>query len=387
MKRFFLRYATLSAFALLPFGLIYGQQKHKQQHMSDKTSDQPYLLLGTYTNSGQSKGIYVYKFNTQTGEATPVSEAATSNPSYLAVSPDRHFVYAVNEDGGPGSVSSFAFDHASGRLSFINKVPSEGQWPCYVSVSRNGKFIAVANYGSGNAAVFPVSNGSIGAAADRVQHAGTGPVTDRQEKAHAHAAIFSPDNKYLFVNDLGIDKIMCYNFAASTGKLTPATAPFVQVKPGSGPRHLVFDASGKFAYLMTELSGEVLVYAYADGRFTLLQTISSHPADFKGKIGSADIHLSPDGNFLYASNRGDANSLAIFKRDKSSGKLTSIGFQSTLGVMPRNFNFDPGGNFLLAAHQESNDVVIFKVDKKTGLLTDTGKRIKVGSPVCVQWVE
>lgn len=256
-----------------------------------------------------------------------------------------------------------------------------------MSVSRNGKFIAVANYGSGNAAVFPVSNGSIGAAADRVQHAGTGPVTDRQEKAHAHAAIFSPDNKYLFVNDLGIDKIMCYNFAASTGKLTPATAPFVQVKPGSGPRHLVFDASGKFAYLMTELSGEVLVYAYADGRFTLLQTISSHPADFKGKIGSADIHLSPDGNFLYASNRGDANSLAIFKRDKSSGKLTSIGFQSTLGVMPRNFNFDPGGNFLLAAHQESNDVVIFKVDKKTGLLTDTGKRIKVGSPVCVQWVE
>ncbi|MBV7533138.1 lactonase family protein [Chitinophaga sp. sic0106] len=355
--------------------------------MSGKPSDQPYLLLGTYTNSGQSKGIYVYHFNTQTGEATPVSEAATTNPSFLAVSPDQHFVYAVNEDSGPGGVSSFAFDHSSGRLSFINKVPSHGQWPCYVSASSNGKFIAVANYGSGNAVVFPVNKGHIGVAADQVQHTGTGPVADRQEKAHAHAAFFSPDNKYLFVNDLGIDKIMCYNFAASTGKLSPATAPFVQVKPGSGPRHMVFDATGKYAYLMTELSGEVLVYSYADGRFTLLQTISSHPADFKGKIGSADIHLSPDNNFLYASNRGDANSLAIFKRDKISGKLSVTGFQSTLGVMPRNFNFDPAGNFLLAAHQESNDVVIFKVDKQTGKLTDTGKRIKVGSPVCVQWIK
>ncbi|MDI3319100.1 lactonase family protein [Pinibacter soli] len=391
---------VLTIIALLSFSGAFAQKKkkkstaHKQSSTkpastaSSASPSEPYLLLGTYTFSGKSKGIYVYKFDAVTGEATEVNNVPSSNPSFLALSPDRKTVFAVNEDKGPGAVSSYAFDKKDGALSFINTEPTSGENPCYVATSKNGKFIAVANYSSGNYLIYPVEkDGSIGEPVEKIKDEGTGPNTKRQEKPHAHATVFSPDNKYLFVNDLGTDKIMVYHFNASTGSLTPANTPFVKVKPGSGPRHMTFDASGKFAYLMTELSGEVVVYKYNEGQFKEVQTISSHPADFKGAIGSADIHISPDGNFLYASNRGDANSIAIFKRDAATGKLTSVGFQPTLGVTPRNFNFDPSGNFLLVAHQQSDNVVIFKVDKKTGLLTDTGKRINVGSPVCVFWVK
>lgn len=400
MKNPIARIATLTIIALLSFSGSFAQKKKKKtsttKHTTTKTTkasttssgSDPYLLLGTYTNNGKSKGIYVYKFNSQSGEATEVNNIPTSNPSFLALSPDKKIVYAVNEDNGPGAVSSFSFDKKDGSLSFINTEPTSGESPCYVAVSKNGKFIAVANYSSGNYLVYPVDNsGNISEAVEKIQDYGTGPNTQRQEKAHAHATVFSPDGKYLFVNDLGTDKIMVYHFNAATGALTPAKQPFVNVKGGSGPRHITFDANGKFAYLITELTGEVIVYKYAEGTFKEIQTISSHPADYKGAIGSADIHISPDGNFLYASNRGDANSIAIFKRDMATGKLTSVGFQPTLGIMPRNFNFDPSGNFLLVAHQQSDDVVIFKVDKKTGLLTDTNKRINVGSPVCVLWVK
>ncbi|NIG54118.1 lactonase family protein [Chitinophaga sp. Cy-1792] len=374
MKRILQRFTVLSIITILPFAHLLAQKQ--------------YLLLGTYTNSGKSKGIYVYQFNSATGAASEVSNVVTGNPSFVTVSPDNKKVYAVNEDNGPGSVSSFSFDKSSGKLTLINKVPSRGEAPCYVSASKNGKFIAVANYSSGNYLVYPVdANGKIGTPVENRQDVGTGPNKDRQEKAHAHAAYFSPDGKYLFANDLGTDKVMAYNFNDATGKLSPVAPPFVTVKAGSGPRHMVFDAAAKYAYLMTEMGGEVIVYKYNNGTFKELQTISSHPADFKGTIGSADIHLSPDGNFLYASNRGDANSIAIFSRDKNTGLLKLLKVEPTKGIMPRNFNFDPSGNFLLVAHQQSNDVVIFRVDKKTGMLTDTGKRIEVGSPVCVTWIK
>ncbi|PUZ22450.1 6-phosphogluconolactonase [Chitinophaga costaii] len=381
MKKNASRIASLAAVALFSFEGATAQQAAKAPASTD-----PYLLLGTYTN-GKSKGIYVYTFNTATGNATEVSHAETSNPSYLSVSPNKKFVYAVNEDNGPGAVTSFAFDHKTGSLTAINQLPSEGESPCYITTSKNGKFIAVANYSSGTYAVFPVDiTGHIGAPVEKRADEGKGPNAARQEKAHAHATIFSPDNKFLFVDDLGTDKIMSYHFNDASGQLTPASPPFVSVKPGSGPRHLVFDASAKFAYLITEMSGEVIAFAYHEGNFKAIQTISSHPANYKGEIGSADIHISPDGRFLYASNRGDANSIAIFKRDAASGKLSIVGITSTKGIEPRGFNFDPSGNFLLVAHQTSNDVVIFKVNKETGELTDTGHRISVGSPVCVQWI-
>ncbi len=390
MKKPLIRKIIITPLALLLFAGLFAQHKNKKTIATSAMipSSNPYLLLGTYTNSRKSKGIYVYKFNSQNGEATEVNFIPTSNPSFLAVSPDKKMVYAVNEDNGPGAVTSFAFDKKDGSLSFINTQPTSGESPCYVAVSKNGKFITVANYSTGNYLVYPVDkNGNIGDHIEKIQDEGSGPNTQRQEKPHAHATVFSPDGRFLFVNDLGTDKIMAYRFNAATGRLTAMKPPFVKVKAGSGPRHLTFDATGKFAYLITELSGEVVVYKYSEGQFTEIQTISTHPVDYNGDIGAADIHISPDGNFLYASNRGDANSIAIFKRNMISGKLTSVGFQSTLGLTPRNFNFDPSGNFLLVANQQSNNVVIFKVDKKTGLLTDTNKRIEIASPVCVQWIQ
>ncbi|RAJ81939.1 6-phosphogluconolactonase [Chitinophaga dinghuensis] len=374
MKRIISSTLTLAALILLPVASILAQH--------------PYLLIGTYTNNGMSKGIHVYSFDSNTGKMKPVSQVKTTNPSYLAVAADQQHVYAVNENDGPGDVSSFKFDSTSGELSLIAEVPSGGEYPCYVSISKNGKFIAVANYGTGNAVVYPITaDGDIDIPVQEVHHEGTGPNKARQEKAHAHAAVFSPDGNYLMINDLGIDKIMVYKFNSETGALSLGNPAFVPVKPGSGPRHLTFDASGNYAYLITELTGEVIVYNFANGWFHTVQSISTHPKNYKGAIGSADIHISPDGKFLYASNRGDANSLAIFKRNRHNGKLKLVGFQSTLGVMPRNFNFDPSGNFLLVANQASNNVVVFKVNKKKGLLTPTGDSITVGSPVCIQWIK
>lgn len=368
---------------LLASGLMAGSGVSAQ----DSTNHLPYLLVGTYTHSGKSKGIHVFRFNTQTGDATAVGFGKTTNPSYLAVSPDKKYVYAVNEDRGvSGRVSAFSFDVKTGHLAFINAQSSAGTAPCYAAVSRNGKFISIANYSTGNYLVYPVNNGSIGQAVENIQDEGKGPRSPRQDSPHAHCTVFSPDGRYLFAIDLGTDKIMSYRFDENTGKLKPAEKPYVQVAPGSGPRHLVFEASGRFAYLITELSGEVVVFGYEEGNFTELQTVSSHPENYTGAIGSADIHISPDGNFLYASNRGDANSIAIFRRNKESGRLTLAGFQPTLGKNPRNFNFDPSGNFLLVAHQDTDDIVVFRIDHQTGLLTDTGKRIHVGSPVCVQWI-
>ncbi len=374
MKRIISSILTLAALILLPVASTLAQH--------------PYLLIGTYTNNGMSKGIHVYSFDSNTGQMKPVSQVKTTNPSYLAVAADQQHVYAVNENDGAGDVSSFKFDSTKGELSLIMEVPSGGEYPCYVSISKNGKFIAVANYGTGNAVVYPVTaDGDIDMPVQEVHHEGTGPNKARQEKAHAHAAVFSPDGNYLMINDLGIDKIMVYKFNNETGALSLGNPAFVPVKPGSGPRHLTFDDSGNFAYLITELTGEVIVYSFANGWFHTVQSISTHPKNYKGAIGSADIHISPDGKFLYASNRGDANSLAIFKRNKHNGKLKLVGFQSTMGVMPRNFNFDPSGNFLLVANQASNNVVVFRVNKKKGLLTPTGNTITVGSPVCIQWIK
>jgi 6-phosphogluconolactonase len=198
--------------------------------------------------------------------------------------------------------------------------------------------------------------------------------------------VLSADNRFLFVPDLGIDKVMMYAFNAATGKLTPAKQRFAKSVDGSGPRHFTFHPNNKYAYLIEELSGTVETFQYNNGSLKNIQRISTMPAGDTSFAGSADIHVSPDGKFLYASNRSTANTLAIFKVNQQNGKLTFIAHQSTMGQTPRNFNFDPTGNFLLAANQNSDQVVIFKRDKMTGLLTDTGKRIDVGKPVCLKWI-
>lgn len=345
----------------------------------------PYLIVGTYT-SGGSQGIYVYTFNTQTGESKPVSFVNTSNPSYLAISPDWKFVYAVNEDE-QGMVTSFSFNKATGTLTEINKRSSAGKHPCYITVDKTGRWVITGNYNSGTLTVLPVQkDGALDSASQVIEHSGYSVNEDRQQGPHVHATVLSPDNKYLFVPDLGIDKVMIYTFDAKTGKLSEAPTPFEMTEPGAGPRHFEFHPNGKYAYLIEELTGSVSVYQYEKGQLSLLQNISALPGDYSGPVGSADIHVSPDGKFLYVSNRGESHTIAIFSINKS-GQLAPAGHVSTMGRTPRNFNFDPSGNFLLVGNQNTDEIVVFARNKKTGMLTDTGKRIAVSKPVCLKWVE
>jgi 6-phosphogluconolactonase len=354
-------------------------------------SQQFYLFVGCYTQgpfkNGDSKGLYVYRFDAATGNLTPVSSIATDNPSYLALSANGKFVYTVNETEGanPGGVSAFSFDKTTGKLTFIDKQASGGDDPCYISVDRGRKWAIVANYGGGNYSALPIrADGSLAPATETIQDEGSGPNKARQEKAHVHSTILSPDQKLLAVCDLGTDKITLLHFnpAATTKPLTRVSV--IDVTPGSGPRHTVFYPGRPFVYGIDELSGTVDAYRITAGKFVPIQRISAHPQGYKGDIGSADIHISPDGRTLYASNRGDANSLAIFSINPGSGKLTLQGFQSTLGKTPRNFLIDPTGNWLLVANQNGKNVVVFKRDAATGALTDTHKRLDLPAPVCLK---
>ena len=352
--------------------------------------EQYYLITGTYTG-GLSEGIYVYQFNSGDGSFKEISHVKISNPSFVTVSPDEKFVYAVQEDaasnGKGGEITAFAFNKQTGKLAYINEQPSGGDHPCYVTVDKTGRWVVAGNYSSGSLSVLPVQpDGSLGVAASIIQHKGSGVNKQRQAKPHVHCTIFSADNRFLFVPDLGIDKVMIYAFDEATGKLEPAPQPFARSTDGAGPRHLCFHPSGKYAYLIEELSGTVLVFDQQNGTLKSKQRISSMPAGDTGFAGSADIHVSPDGKFLYASNRADANTIAIFSIHKKTGQLSLVGHQSTLGKTPRNFNFDPSGKFLLVGNQNSDEIVIFKRDARTGLLTDTGKRIKTGKPVCLKWI-
>ena len=356
-------------------------------------SQENYLIIGTYS-SPNNDGIFVYKFNSVTGEPVFVSSIKASNPSFLTVSPNQKFIYAVNENADStrftvtGYITAFSFDKINGKLSFINKQESGGKHPCYVTIDKTGKWVIAGNYSSGSLAVLPVkANGGLDSAVQVIQHEGHSVVEGRQDDPHVHATVLSRDNKILYVPDLGLDKLMIYKFNNKTGKLTDAPMPFAMTEPGTGPRHFDIHPNNKYAYLMEELTGTVSVFEiYKDGSLESIQNISSLPRDFDGDIGSADIHVSPDGKFLYASNRGESNTIGIFKINPSTGLLTWVDHQSTLGKTPRNFNFDPTGNFLLVANQNTNDIVIFKRDKTTGLLTDTGKKIDVRSPVCLKWI-
>jgi len=353
------------------------------------------MLVGTYTG-GKSEGLYVYRFDTKTGDATRVSVAQTVNPSYLVVSRDRRFVYAVNElpgDNGPasqrGGISAFRFDAASGQLSFLNKVSADGNDPCYLSLSPDGKYLLTANYSvaadpGGSFAVFPVqADGQLGASVLTVHHEGGGPVKGRQDNSHVHSTVFSPDGRYLFAQDLGADKLYSYRYTpdGSRGLFGPTDWRYTQEKPGTGPRHLVFGADGKHAYLTSELAATVSIFNYDDGKLTQVQTVSLTEPGFKGAVGAAAIHLSPDGRFLYATNRGDANEIVIFSVDPTNGHLKKIGHQSSLGKSPREFAIDPTGKWLIVGNQNSDTVYVFRRDLQSGLLEANPKRIEIGSPV------
>lgn len=335
------------------------------------------LIIGTYTKGCESKGIYVYDFDAESGDFHfKNSSENVVNPSYLTVSKDNKFVYAVNEDGNESAVSSFGFNPSSGKFDFINKQNSIGADPCYII--NDDKNVIVANYSGGNISVFGKNNdGSIAEAKQLVeQHA------QNQGKSHTHMVYFSPDKKYVLSNNLGNDKVYTYQYNPNADKEVLKITDSISVKAGSGPRHLTFDKDGKYVYLLQELDGSLTVFSYAKGKLTKVDETTVIAKDFKGVIGTADIHISPDGKFLYATNRGTANDISIFKIAKN-GKLEFKGQTSTLGKGPRNFAIDPSGNFLLVAHQYTNDVVIFKRNKTTGAITDTGKRIALCAPVCL----
>ena len=349
------------------------------------------LLIGTYTKPGKSNGIYVYKFNTETGEFSYRTEASgIKNPSYLTVSKDKKHVYSVNEIGeGNGGASAFSFNPASGQIDFINYQSSGGNGPCYISVDDQNKFAFVANYSGGSLAAIPINqDGSLGSSIQSIRHGG-GSITPNQDRPHVHATVLSPDNRFLFAPDLGTDKVNIYKVDLDKpNPLTSASPEYTSVVAGSGPRHFIFHPNAKFAYLIQEIGGLATVFDYNDGKLSEKQSIILTSSAFNNTDGtpdSADIHISPDGKFLYGSLRGNINELVIYAIG-ADGKLDFIGRQSTLGKNPRNFVIDPTGNFLLVGNSSDDEIVIFKRDKKTGLLKDTGKRIQVGAPVCLKFV-
>jgi 6-phosphogluconolactonase len=350
-------------------------------------------FVGTYTGA-KSQGIYVFRFDPATGDVTPLGlAAATDNPSFLAVHPNGRFLYAVNETGNfqgkpAGSVTAFAIERATGRLRQLNQTSTLGGGPCHLIVDRAGKFVIVANYGGGSVAVLPIrADGTVGTASAFVQHHGSSVNRQRQEAPHAHGATLSPDEHFLFVPDLGLDRLVRYRFNRADGTLTPGDPPFTALKPGSGPRHLVFAPDGRHAYIISELVSTVTEFTAnaATGGLTEQAGFPLLPADFQGQSTAAEVAVHPNGRFLYASNRGH-DSLAVFAVGQS-GALQLIERVPSGGRTPRHFALDPTGRWLWAANQDSNELVVFRVDANTGRLEPTGRKLEVGAPVCVCFLE
>lgn len=349
-------------------------------------------FVGTYTGP-HSEGIYAYRFDSATGKAEALGLAAkTANPTFLAIHPDQHHLYAANEEGQwkgqPGGyVTAFSIDSATGKLTELNQQSTVGGGPCHVSVDQTGKVLMAANYGGGSVVSFPIqTDGSVAPYSAFFQHHGSSVNPGRQKEPHAHSINVSPENHFAFVADLGTDQVLAYPISPNDGRILEAKAEAFHVAPGSGPRHLTFSPDGRFAYVINELLSTVGVLAYSPekGTLSLKQTISTLPADFKGNSTTAEVRVHPNGHFVYGSNRGH-NSLAVF-RVEDDGQLVWLENIPTGGKTPRNFNLDPTGRWLWAANQDSDSIFIFAVDGATGHLTPTGQKLEVGGPVCVRFL-
>jgi 6-phosphogluconolactonase len=377
-----------------------------------------FVYIGTYTGfkyvhhsrtwgvgDAHSKGIYVSRFNSATGDLSePELAAEITNPSFLTISPDHRFLYAISEDplslGPPldhsSYVSAFAIDPVSGKLRLLNTVPASGTSTCYISIDKTGKYIFMANFGSGSISVVRVKeDGSLGELTSFIQDVGQSIDPSIQTEAHTHWVGVSPDNRFVVVSDLGLDRVFSFHFDQTTGKLSPLDAPYATVYPGGGPRHFAFDPEGKFGYQLSEMSGNVDVFAWnsSDGKLTEVQRVQTVPHDFFGGNHSAEIEIRPDGKFLYESNRRTQgedirgpDTIGVYAIDSKTGVLTPVQEILSGGIMPRNFDIDPTGAYLLAANQLSNNVVVFGIDRSTGKLSKTGKEIKADTPVCLKFV-
>jgi 6-phosphogluconolactonase len=349
------------------------------------------VYVGTYTGKG-SEGVYVYRLDSSTGALTSVSKTTgVENPSFLAIDPKGRCVYAVREFGGSagrrgGAVVALSRNATTGELTVLNEQLSGGQGPCYVTVDREGRFLLVANYGSGHVAVLPIADdGRLLPATSVVQHEGSSINPARQKEPHAHSVVLDAANRYALAADLGIDKVMVYRFDSEHGKLLPNDPPFARCEPGSGPRHIAFHPNGKYVYVIEELSSTIAAFAYDADSGTLkpLRKIGTLPPGFQGTSTCADIHVHPSGRFLYGSNRGH-NSIAAFAVDEKTGELRLLGHEPTQGKTPRNFAIDPSGTFLLAANQDSDTIVSFRIRQDTGGLAPTGQVCRVSMPVCLK---
>ena len=345
-----------------------------------------YLFAGTYTSAGGSEGIYVYKFNTNNGSSDSLSMVKVNNPSYLTLSSDGNFVYSVEEDDQENSsVHSFSFDKERGILTPINSQSTLGSGPCYITIDNKDANIHTANYGGGSISSFSVNNdGSLMPANSVLVFDGSGPVSKRQENSHLHSIQYSPDGEYIFAADLGADKIYRFNVFDTPFQGQPslqeASLKEFTLPEGTGPRHFVFHPyGGRYLYVLGELSGQIIAFDYNNGEITKKQTIV---ADSLNAQGSADIHISPDGRFLYASNRLEGDGLTIFSINQEDGILTKLGYQPT-GKHPRNFVITPNGKYLLVACRDDDKIQVFDIDEETGLLSTTGKDIMISDPVCL----
>lgn len=394
MKNKFTRREFLTIGGIGVSGILLSKSAHGFSNMSKKSKEM-LLYVGTYTQKG-SEGIYVYKFNTESGSLSELHTVKNVvEPSYLTIDKSRKYLYAVNEteeyEGKKsGAVSAFAIDQKTGNLTFLNKVPSLGGAPCFIIVSENEKFVLVANYLGGNVSVHPIeTGGKISASVDLQQNSGSGPNKDRQEAAHAHSINLDNKNKFAVACDLGVDKVFIYEFDKQTGKLKPnPNQNTYQTKPGAGPRHFAFHENGKLAFLINELDMTISSLRFNEEKGTLqeIQTVSTLPENASRKgVTCADIHVSPNGKFLYGTNRGH-DSIVVYKIDEKTGKLEYVEHTSTGGKTPRNFTIAPNGKFLLAANQNSDSIIVFKVDEKSGKLTKTENKATVSMPVCLQLI-
>jgi 6-phosphogluconolactonase len=346
-----------------------------------------WVYVGTYTKKG-SKGIYRFDLNPASGQLTARALAAqTTDPSFLAIHPNQRLLYAVGElDGKTGAISAFAIDAKTGDLTFLNRQSSGGNGPCHLVVDLQGKNVLAANYGGGSVCVLPIQNGGkLGEATAFVQHAGSSVNKERQREPHAHSINLDAANRYAFVADLGLDKVLVYRFDAGKGTLSQNDPPAADIAPGSGPRHFAFHPNGKTAYVISELKNTVTALSYdaEHGVLKTLQSISTLPKAFKGTSYTAEVQVHPSGKFLYGSNRGH-NSITIFAIDQETGKLKFVGNQGSQIKTPRNFGIDPTGKYLLVANQDSNSIVVFRIDAETGKLAPTGTVVEVPMPVCVK---
>lgn len=346
------------------------------------------MFFGSFNRDKTAEGIYVYQLDTISGKLSKVTSVKNHlNPSFITLSPNGKYLFACTESKTPdaGSVSSFKFEPENKTLTFVNSQKSGGENPVYVAVHENGQWLLNGNYTQGSISIYPLSeDGNINPVAQNFQFTDGSINIERQDRSHIHSTVFSPNFDHVFLPDLGADKIRCYRFENDKKEpLQPAEKPYMKTTLGGGPRHFTFHPNGKYAYCAEELSGTVNSYKYENGKLESIQRINTHTKKYKENFESSDIHISPDGRFLYASNRGEENNIAIFAI-QDNGLLATVGYQSTLGKHPRVFDIDETGKFLIVTNSVSGNVFVFKRNIKTGLLKKVGEELKIKSVSCVQ---